>query len=99
MVNSYNGASFKKVESATCSIVQGETKICDDVYLGASGDSNAVLAGIFFRQNPLWSYVNIMATGPGKDFQESRKLILKNLPKAGFDAVLLKESKNWTTGK
>ena len=98
LVNSYNGASFKKVETATCSILQGGAKICDDVYLGASGDSNAVLCGILFRQNPLWSYVNIMAQGTGKNFQECRKLILKSLPKAGFDAVLLKESKNWTTG-
>lgn len=39
-----------------------------------------------------------MAQGTGKNFQDCRKLILKNLPKAGFDAVLLKESKNWTSG-
>jgi len=40
--------------------------------------------------------VNISATGPGKNFVECENLIRSNLKHAGFDEVLLLETKEWS---
>ena len=58
-------------------------------------NSNAVLAGIFYRVNPNWFFVKIEATGEGKDFTECEQLIKDHLDKAGFDSILFEETKNW----
>ena len=43
--------------------------------------------------------VNILETGPGKNFSESEELIRNNLKYAGFDEILLLETKTWTSNK
>jgi len=40
----------------------------------------------------------VLDFGPGTNFQDSDALIRKNLKYAGFDEVMLEETKNWNSG-
>ena len=43
----------------------------------------------------MWSFVNVNAAGDGTNFIESNDIIMKNLTFAGFDPVILMETKGW----
>ena len=94
LINAYNGDGFTKVETATCSIFQGQMKI-GETFLGAAGNNNAVLSGIIYKTMPTWSFLGVTNYGSGKNFTECDKLILDNLETVGFNPILLEESKNW----
>ena len=94
LVNAFSGQGFSGVSQAGVSIWQGGNKI-DDFWLKDAGDQNAVMSAVLFRTNPTWSFVNVNAVGSGTNFQESNDLIMNNLTHAGFDPVLLLETKGW----
>ena len=43
--------------------------------------------------------VNVCEVGPGTNFDECSAMITTHLQKAGFDPVILEETKNWTAAK
>ena len=57
-----------------------------------------MLAGMFFRTNPIWNFVNIMQIGEGRWYKESGKLVRESLKIGGFDTELQELSLNWIPG-
>jgi hypothetical protein len=67
-----------------------------DILLGEiPPGNNSVLVAVLRRMNPTWSFVNVTEWGPGTNFTESETLIRNSLRHAGFDAIMLEETKNW----
>ena len=94
IINSYNGEGLDKVETATCSIMSNGAKIHQSM-IGGRSDSNASMAGIIYRRNGVWSFMDSSDKGPGKVFTECETLIKDNLTKCGLDPVLLAETQGW----
>jgi stress response protein SCP2 len=74
LINSFNGAGFGAVETATVSMMQGPVKL-HEVFIGGKKDANAICAAMMYRKNGVWSVMSSQDTGPGKVFTECEDLI------------------------
>lgn len=97
MINSFKGDPFAKVETADVTVFQGPSTL-GTYYLGSGRKGTAAMVGVIYRTNPTWSFVATPKFGDGKVFTECDALIMESLGKAGLDADVLEETKNWVPG-
>lgn len=69
IINSFNGDGLNKVETATCTLLSND-KLFYQTMIGGRSDSNASMAGVIYRKNGVWQYMNTTDKGPGKVFTE-----------------------------